>query len=146
MIERILVPVDGSGYSKKALVFASDIAGKYGARVDLVHVVQPAPGERVLVLGATSLSLEADKAELEAAGRNILQAARQMAEDSGCRVGETAILSGPAAEKILESARNFKTDLIVMGSRGLSDLAGLLLGSISHKVSHLAECSCVTVR
>lgn len=146
MIERILVPVDGSGYSKKALMFACDIASKYGAKVDMVHVVQAAPGERVLVLGASSVSLEADKAQLEEAGKNIIKAARKVALNAGCEPGESAILAGPPAEQILQCAKRFHTDLIVMGTRGLSDLAGLLLGSVSHKVSHLAECSCVTVR
>ena len=43
-------------------------------------------------------------------------------------------------------AQDRKADAIVMGSRGLSDIKGLFLGSVSHKVSHLAECTCITVK
>ena len=53
---------------------------------------------------------------------------------------------GDAARVILDCAKERNADLIVMGTRGMSDLRGLLVGSVSHKVSHLADCSCVTVR
>ena len=44
------------------------------------------------------------------------------------------------------SSKHEKPDMIVMGRRGLSDLQGLLMGSVSHKVSHLADCACLTVK
>ncbi|MEE8536041.1 MAG: universal stress protein, partial [Kiloniellales bacterium] len=53
---------------------------------------------------------------------------------------------GDPAKAILDCAKRVEANLIVMGSRGLNDLKGLLVGSVSHKVSHLAECTCVTVR
>ncbi|WP_256432948.1 universal stress protein [Martelella soudanensis] len=42
--------------------------------------------------------------------------------------------------------RERKVDTVVLGSRGLGDVAGLLLGSVSHKVTHLAPCTCIVVR
>ena len=56
------------------------------------------------------------------------------------------VVGGRPADTIVAAAERDKADMIVMGSRGFSDLKGLLLGSVSHKVSHLAPCTCVTVK
>jgi nucleotide-binding universal stress UspA family protein len=53
---------------------------------------------------------------------------------------------GDPAKEILSVAAEEHADIIIMGRRGMGDLAGLLLGSVSHKVSHLAECACLTVK
>ena len=58
----------------------------------------------------------------------------------------TILEDGEPATAVLPAAQDEAADLIVMGRRGLGDLAGLLLGSVSHKVSHLAACACLTVR
>jgi nucleotide-binding universal stress UspA family protein len=54
--------------------------------------------------------------------------------------------AGSAAPALLDAAKAFDSDVIVMGTRGLSDFAGLLLGSIAHKVIHHAECPVLVVR
>jgi nucleotide-binding universal stress UspA family protein len=54
-------------------------------------------------------------------------------------------MSGDPAACILEAARNSQARFIVMGRRGLGRLAGLLIGSVSQKVSQLADCTCITV-
>ena len=56
------------------------------------------------------------------------------------------LAAGDPAKEILNIANEEHADIIVMGRRGLGDLAGLLLGSVSHKVAHLAECACLTVK
>ncbi len=53
---------------------------------------------------------------------------------------------GNPAEAILKAAKQVDADLIVLGTRGLSDLKGLLLGSVSHKVIQLSPCSCLVVK
>ena len=53
---------------------------------------------------------------------------------------------GDPVERILEAQKREQADLIVLGSRGLGNMKGLLLGSVSHKVAHLAECACLTVK
>ena len=68
------------------------------------------------------------------------------AKEHGISAVETLVAEGDPADQILRLAEEQKADLIVMGSRGASDLRGLLLGSVSHKVCHLADCSCVIVK
>ncbi|NIO03304.1 MAG: universal stress protein [Proteobacteria bacterium] len=55
-------------------------------------------------------------------------------------------LQGDPAERIIEFAREKSVDMIVIGSRGLGPVKGLFLGSVSTKVCHLADCTCVTVK
>lgn len=75
----------------------------------------------------------------------LLQDARQDALGQGMESVEVRVGTGDPAKIILDLAKSEKADLIVIGSRGLSDLQGLVFGSTSHKVTHLAPCSCLTV-
>lgn len=146
MIKNILAPLDGSKHSQKALEFACDLANQYDARLHLLHIPQAASQQQVFALGSAAITMESSPQELESAGRSVIDAAKQICKDQGCKHVDAEIVSGSPAEMILERAKEHQADMIVMGSRGLSNLAGLLMGSVSHKVSHLAECTCVTVR
>ncbi|MCP4188828.1 MAG: universal stress protein [Gammaproteobacteria bacterium] len=146
MIHKILVPIDGSEPSRKALLFACDLAAKYDASLDLLHVVQAPEGQHTMVLGAAAITVETSRDELEEAGRKAMQAATEIVDQLGCKLDKQQIEGGSPTKQILDHAGKNDIDLIIMGSRGLSDLGGILLGSVSHKVSHLAECSCVTMR
>lgn len=55
-------------------------------------------------------------------------------------------MDGDPAGNIIAAAEHEKAELVVMGRRGLGNVAGLVMGSISHKVAHLAECTCLTVK
>lgn len=145
MIKNILVPVDGSEHSKKALELACDLAAKYDAQLHLLHVSLVPDVTQTLALGGTSVTVDAPGEEIEQAGEKVIEAARKIAREHGCGKVETDVVSGPTAQRILESAEDNNIDMIVMGSRGLSDISGLLVGSVSHKVNHLAKCTCVTV-
>lgn len=145
MIKNILVPVDGSEYSKNALELACDLADKYDARMHLLHVILSPEAKHTLVLGGASVTVDASKEEIEQAGHKVIEAAKKIAAEHGRKDVETDVVGGPTAQRILEYAKDNNIDMIVMGSRGLSDISGLLVGSVSHKVSHLAKCTCVTV-
>jgi len=82
----------------------------------------------------------------EAIGQQIMERGEKIASRAGVKKISSLMVAGDPAEAILDLAAEHKVDMIVMGSRGLSDLKGLLLGSISHKVSAQAECTCVTVK
>jgi nucleotide-binding universal stress UspA family protein len=149
MFRNLLVPVDGSDHAHKAVEIAGDLASKYGARVTVLHVVRPEP----LALGAQALrefrALERggapEKFLYEIAQRFVDREADFLHEKGLDNVGR-AIETGDPASRIVEHARDHMIDLIVMGSRGASDLKGLLLGSVSHKVAQIAPCMCLTVR
>ena len=146
MISRILVPIDGSEHSKRALEFACDLATQYDAEVHLLYVIQSVYYDKIMVLGSARVTIHMNQEEMEKAGNAVLDAAKDIAAEHGAKMVTETIESGSPTEVILEESKNRDIDLIVMGSRGLSDLGGLMLGSVSHKVNHLAECTCVTVK
>ena len=83
---------------------------------------------------------------LEAVGNALLEHAETRAASAGVESVGRIIKQGDPAKCILTAIDEESADFVVMGSRGLSDLKGLLMGSVSHKVSHLAPCTCVTVK
>ena len=81
-----------------------------------------------------------------ALGERLIEDVARRAKESSVANVRTILEEGDPATAILRVAHNEAADIIVMGRRGLGDLAGLLLGSVSHKVTHLAECACLTVK
>jgi nucleotide-binding universal stress UspA family protein len=173
-MDTILTPIDGSRHALKALDLAGDLAVKFGAKLSVVyviaeqrlspqlrhmaeveHLIKPSPPDAP-VLGRISgalgsavqetLSAEADRAAHEALSARLLDDAKRTAEIKGLTGTKTTVVYGDPATEILALAKAAKADMIVMGSRGLSNLKGLLVGSVSHKVMHLANCTCITVK
>jgi nucleotide-binding universal stress UspA family protein len=145
MLQKILVAVDGSEYSKKALEFACELAEKFDGSLHIVHVPQGAAADRVMVLGGASVMIHAGREQIEKAGHTLIEAAHEFAEDTLPGKVTTELRGGDPADEIVKSARKNASDCIVLGSRGLGDFGGLLLGSVSHKVNHSAPCTCITV-
>ncbi len=83
---------------------------------------------------------------LAAVGEAVLEHAEHLAQDKGASRVETMMEPGDAAGTILEVARRVEADMVVVGSRGLGELKGLLMGSVSHKISHMAPCTVITVK
>ena len=81
-----------------------------------------------------------------ALGDQILDRAKRAARKKGVKNIAIRVDDGDPARRIIECAKAEDADLIVLGSRGLGELEGLFMGSVSHRVSQLAECSCVTVK
>ena len=145
MLENLLVAIDGSEYSKKALEFAVELADKFSARLLLVHVPQGVAADRVMVLGGASMMIHANHEQIEAAGRELVEAARKLAEEQLPGQVSTELRGGDPAAEIVAAAEEYEVDCIIIGSRGLGDFGGMLLGSVSHKVNHTAPCTCITV-
>jgi nucleotide-binding universal stress UspA family protein len=150
MVDTILVPTDGSDHANKAVAFAGDIAPKYGATLILLHVLSDPGSNRVpdeLRELARLEHIQMTEHDIRQAGANeLLHSAEAQAREHGASKIQQTIEEGDPTRCILASAEAHGADMIVMGSRGLGDLQGLLLGSVSHKVGHLAKCTCITVR
>lgn len=146
MIQSILVPVDGSEPSKKALDFACELAKKFNAELSILYVVEATDADQYLFMGSARVTIPGAQEEVMKTGQSVVDAAEQIAKDHGCDLSHKKVVLGSAANAILDYAENHTIDTIIMGSRGLGNVAGLLLGSVSHKVAHLAKCTCISVR
>lgn len=138
MFKRIIVAIDGSDHSAKALTYAAELAKSYGSSIYLVHAF---PHTSDLIGYDEYEKLVARR---EAVGQDILQAARQSL--AGTLDIHEELLEGPPAEAILAVAEARQADLIIMGTRGRNSLQGLLFGSVSHRVAHYANCPVMLVR
>ena len=82
----------------------------------------------------------------EFVAEQILADAERALKDAGVKEVSRIVMEGDPAECILHCAKDHSADMIIFGSRGLSEIKGLLFGSVSHKVSQLAPCTCIAVR
>jgi nucleotide-binding universal stress UspA family protein len=147
MFKTILVATDGSEHATKALDIACDLAQKYGARLLVLSAYRHHSSlESTHSLVHGSSEVEPPDATLGRLAREIVDQAVARAREKGAAQVEGLVRRGPLARTIVGVAKDRGADAIVMGSRGLGDVEGFFLGSVSHKVSSLAECTCITVK
>jgi len=148
MIKKILVATDGSGHAKKAIDYACDLALKYDAEIYLLHVIHKSgvPKSLLKVIEAHRIEKTPEHAILEEIGDRVIEMAERELKEKAVKNFQSCIIEGDPAQAIIEFAREKGIDMIVMGSRGLGDLEGVFLGSVSHKVCNLAHCTCLTVK
>jgi nucleotide-binding universal stress UspA family protein len=140
-MENILVPVDGSEQSLKAIVFAADLARHYNAVIHLLHVFK-----LTIIPEGLGEYVVSDRVQLRALGDKIIAEAEEETKGHGIEHIEATVVEGDPAERIISYAKEHDVDIIVIGSRGLGTFKGLLLGSVSNKVTHRADRTCVIVR
>ena len=139
MYKNILVAVDGSEHALKAAREAGDFARKMQADLRVVTAYEPVP----TYLGEPNLQRALDER---------FAVAQEIIDNALLEIGEipgelkTDVLEGPAAEAILAVIEARNNDLVIMGTRGLGMLKGLLLGSQSQKVVSHAPCPVLLVR
>jgi nucleotide-binding universal stress UspA family protein len=131
---KVLIPVDGSPASLRALDFAIEMARQSpGASLVLLNVQTISASE------ATSAAMGSDWQDTASrASAGALEQAVKKCEDGSIRFS-TLVKTGLVAEAIAQVARDEGINHIVMGTRGLGSIQGLLLGSVAMKVVHLAE-------
>jgi len=133
---RILLAVDGLEPSERAVETAAVMAEMSAGEILVFHV-------REVSAPAGCQSLETRK-EAEVLVAGIVDSLRL---EGVCAVGEThSVRSGRAARDITEAAQSVGADLIIMGSRGRSDLAALFIGSVAHQAIRRATCPVLVVR
>jgi nucleotide-binding universal stress UspA family protein len=144
MLSKILVGVDGSQPSKKALEYASNLASKYDSELYILLHTTEEFGDSVHVQRWEQHHSYVN--EVRRRSKILLNECESRAKELGVTKIYTIEKEGNAAEKILEIANNKDVNTIVIGSRGLSTAKEFLLGSVSHKITHHAKCSVVIVR
>ncbi len=143
---RILCAVDGSEHSQWGVQALEALASREPEQVTLIHVVdkpalQAAQNKNPVAAKRAVAAMEkASGIILRDAARSARVALGQAATAPHSTI-QTILAHGPLAKTIAREARRVKADLIIMGSRGLSDIQGFLLGSISRQVASMAPCS-----
>jgi nucleotide-binding universal stress UspA family protein len=145
MFASIVVGTDGSQTAQEAVRQAADLAGRLGARLEIVSAYEPVSGAR---LREESQQIPADlqwtvnpREDVDAT----LRAAAAIAKEAGVE-SETYARQGDPADAILDVAEERGADLIVVGNKGMTGAKRFLLGSVPNKVSHHAPCSVLIIR
>jgi len=145
MYERILVPLDGSPTSRRGLDEALAVAGKFGSRLRLLHVVDDAA---LAMSGAAASNIGDLLTVLAEAGEQILSDAKQVAQKSG--VGAETVMhhsfTGRVCDVVIKEATDWKADLIVIGTHGRRGAGRFFLGSDAEQVLRLATVPVLLVR
>ncbi|WP_438765727.1 universal stress protein [Kushneria sp. TE3] len=147
MSHNILVPLDGSRSARRALEHACLMQQAAGATLHLLHIVEPPPATDHMgaQTGSTPVDYTPTKGHEE--GEALLKATWAEVGDPAAEVHFHVEDNPPGRPEktIVALAHELAIDTIVMGSRGLSDMKGLVVGSVSHKVSHVAHCTVITL-
>jgi nucleotide-binding universal stress UspA family protein len=142
----IVTGTDGSETAKSAVRYAIDLARELGARLLIVSAYEPVSDQR---LRDERVEVPKDLQWIVNPREDVLallEEAREEAVGAGVESVETFARQGDAADAILDIAEEQRSDLIVVGNRGMTGAKRFLLGSVPNKVSHHAPCSVLIVR
>ena len=147
MINKILVPLDGSGHTARAIEFASDIARKKNSSIHLLHVVGDTrvPEGVMDYIHGERIKESPEAVYLELLAKKILDKAEDEVRQKGIRHIIKRITTGDPARKIIDYASYNDVNMIVIGSRGLGN-AKTRLGSVAMEVINSADATCVIIR
>jgi len=134
----IVWSTDGSQHAERALPHVKELAKAEGATITIVHVV-----ERIEGGGAVGVPRRADEPEVQAKLQDL--AAELSQEGFSVSLIVRGDVGARPAHEVVEAAREVDADLIVVGSRGLGAISGLLLGSVAHRLLHIAPCPVLVV-
>jgi nucleotide-binding universal stress UspA family protein len=137
----ILVPIDGSDNSYRALDSALLLSEKLGTNITVVNVLEQVPITHIESEKLLSELLEAYRKE----NQEILSKCSKIATEKGLSI-KTILLQGNPASIILDYRKKEKFDLLIMGSRGLGKFKQLILGSVSSKIVHHSPCAVLLIR
>jgi nucleotide-binding universal stress UspA family protein len=146
MVEAIIVGTDGSETAAVAVAQAVEVAQALAARLTIVSAYEPVPEgqlrtERLAAPQDVQWAVNPREDVL-----TLLKSAARSARKAGVEQVETVARVGDAADAILDVAEEQRSDLIVVGNKGMTGATRFLLGSVPNKVSHHAPCSVLIVR
>ena len=155
MFEKVLVPLDGSEHSLRALEIAIQAAKRFNGKLTLIHVysvtVTPVvmPEPTALTPTGFPAMTPTDVSKMTEAtrkiGNRILGDGEEKVKAAGVPV-ETVLVEGHVVHEIIKKAKEGNFDLIVIGARGISHMRELLLGSVTDGVIHHASCPVLVVK
>jgi nucleotide-binding universal stress UspA family protein len=137
MYQKILVPVDGSDHSMRALKEAINLAKMTDGKITLMHV-----NRRESPMSRSSNSKDEI---IQSNGKSILAADKKIVEAEGLSV-DTIMAEGKVAEEIVRTAKEGSFDLVIIGARGLSRVEEIMLGSVSCGVAEKAPCPVIVTK
>lgn len=141
MFSKVLVPVDGSDNSYRALDASLLLSEKLGAKVTAIHVMEDIPVSYVVSEKLLRDIRDAYKRE----NQLILSKCSEIATKKGLVI-QTKLLQGNPGSIILDFCEKEKYDIIIMGSRGMGKFKELVLGSVSSRVLHHSSCPVMIIR
>ena len=141
MFTKILVPVDGSDNSYKALEASLVLSEKLGSNISVVNVMEQVPITHIESEKLLNELLEAYKKE----NQEILSKCSDIARQKGITI-KTVLLQGNPAPAILDYSKKENFDLVIMGSRGMGKFKELILGSVSSKIVHHSPCAIMIIK
>jgi nucleotide-binding universal stress UspA family protein len=142
MFNKVLVAIDGSKMSEKVLRVAEQFAKEHGAALTLIHVAKD------LVLPTTIVVTDYVKIldEMRIAATALLEEAQHKLKLQDVKADVMYKQGTSISHVIVEMAKEQSYDLIIIGSRGLGNIKGLMLGGVSQKVSQLSDCPVLLVK
>jgi nucleotide-binding universal stress UspA family protein len=137
--KRVLIPTDGSEFTKSAIAQGLDLASVMGAEVTALYVVDQTSFVN-FPMDSTVVSIYS---LLEKEGKDAVDFVVQEGEKRGVKVN-VLVLEGSPAKRIVDESKNH--DLVVMGTLGRTGISKLLLGSVAERVVRFASCPVLVVR
>ena len=142
-VNKILVPIDFSNHSRKALNFASEIAQSYKARLQVLHIIEETIHPAFSISGKSSVFDLIPGIEEDLLKRAEKMAKEEVPNNIDCEIN---VKGGRATSDIVKFAKENSTDLIVIATHGLTGLEHMLLGSVTEKVVRMSHCPVFTVK
>lgn len=145
IVDKILVPVDGSENSDRALIKAKELATSCESSITILHIIEDLVSPGLFRIDGTSGYDVLLQKELERDSIALLDSCKKNLKDF-CGKVETVTKSGNPAQEIMEIAEKGGYDLIIIGSRGLGAVPGAMLGSVSNKIVNKSTVDVLTVQ
>jgi len=150
MINNLLVAVDGSSHSLKAVGIAAEIASGSNAELTILTVIKVHQTPKISAELRAYAELEhiagADLEAMKSLSNDLLSHSESTAREAGVQKITKIVETGPVARTIVKIAQQNGADMIVIGSRGFGNIEATLRGGVSHRVELLAKCSVLTVK